>query len=167
MREITPDPGGHRFIGKALGEAGNELAEELFGCSARLLDVPDVDGWTIRLIAAHVHAFEAMTAHYLSLMVNRRNPDLPVIDTEIMRDDPDACTDDPDHETLEYHQLRRRVQYILWDLNDRDWERTGQHPYRGELSVVQLARELHLHDLEYLWRVRRIKATAPKAGRAR
>ncbi len=160
MREIIPDPGGHRFLLKAISEAGNELAEELFGCPRRLSDVLDADGWSLRLIAAHVLAYEEMVAGYLDLILSERLPGLDVVDTEAVRDDPDACRDDPDESVLSFAHVRRRTQYLLWDLHDRHWRRVGRHPYRGEITVLQLARELHLHDIEYLWRARRLKESA-------
>lgn len=160
MREITPDPGGHRFLLKALREAGNELAEELYGCPRRLADVRDGDGWSIRLIAAHVVAHEEMANEYLHRMLSRRNPTLPVIDTEAVLDDPDGCREDPESAAMEFVRLRRNLHYLLWDLDDHDWSRAGEHPYRGTLTVAQIVRELHLHDLEYFWRARHIKEQA-------
>lgn len=160
MREVAADPGGHRFLLKALSEAGHELAEELYGCSRRLLDVRDNDGWSLRLIAAHVRAYEEMTADYIEEILARRNPELDVIDTEAMLDNPERCREDADRAVMQYTHLRRRIQYALWDLTDHDWQRTGRHPYRGPVSVVQLARELHLHDLDFLWRARRLKERA-------
>jgi hypothetical protein len=157
MREIRPDPGGHRFLIKALSEAANELAEELYGCPARGIDLRGDDGWSIRLLAAHVVAHEEMVLEYVERILRSREPRLPVIDSEAVLDDPDACNAEPDGAALRYAHLRRRLQYTLWDLDDRDWERAGIHPYRGSVTVAQLARELHLHDLDCLWRVRRLK----------
>lgn len=166
MREITPDPGGHRFLLKALSEAGHELAEELYGCPRRLADVRDDDGWSLRLIAAHVRAHEEMTGDYIERILCERSPLLDVIDTEAVLDDPDGCREDADHAVLTFAHLRRHTQYLLWDLSERHWRRSGRHPYRGEVSVDQLARELHLHDLEYLWRARRLKEAAGSRRRA-
>ncbi len=160
MREVAPDPGGHRFLLKALGEAGNELAEELLSFPHRAADLAGDDGWTPRLIAGHVLAHEQMTDSYLDLMLRRRDPELPVIDTEQMRDDPESCTDDIEYATLRFTHVRRRLHYRLWDIDPHGWERTARHPYRGSVSVVQLVRELHLHDLDFLWRVRRIREQA-------
>ena len=159
MREIAPDPGGHRFLLKALAEAGHELEEELYGCPRRLLDAP-ADGWSLRLVAAHVRAYEEMVADYIERILSEREPLLEVVDTEAMLDAPERCREDVDRAMLVFSHLRRRTQYLLWDLGDRDWERTGRHPYRGPVSVIQLARELHLHDLENLWRARRLKEQA-------
>lgn len=166
MREVRPDPGGHRFLLKALTEAGRELAEELYECPRRLLDIRGDDGWSVRLIAAHVRAFEEMTADYLDRMLSERNPVLDVIDTEAMLDDPDGVRGDSERDVLTFMHLRQRVQYLLWDLGDREWRRTGCHPYRGEVSVEQLVRELHLHDLDFFWRARRLKERATSGRRA-
>ncbi len=164
MREVVPDPSGHRFLLKALSEAGNELADELYSCPSRLLDAADADGWTPRTIAAHVAAFEEMTADAVERILRRRRADLDVVDTEAARDDPNLGTIDIERCVTTFAHLRRSLQYTLWDLHDRHWQRTGVHPYRGEVTVDQLLRELHLHDLEFLWRVRRI-VEAARPGR--
>lgn len=165
MRPVAPDPGGYRFLLKALGEAGNELAEELFNCPRRQLDQRDGEGWSLRLIAVHVHAHEQMTAGYLERIVSRRTPALAVVDTEAVLDDPDGCREDADEAALGFAHLRRQIQYLLWDLDSAGWERCGRHPYRGEVSVAQWVRELHLHDLEFLWRARRLKEQTTASGR--
>ncbi len=157
VREIAPDPGGHRYLIKALAEAGNELAEELCAFPYRAVDVPDYDGWSARLIAAHVLAYEEMVAEYVQQILTRRTPDLRVIDPEAVLDDPNACREDVEHLVWRFEHLRHRLRYTLWELDDRHWERTGRHPYRGPVSIVQLVRELHLHDLENLWRTRRLR----------
>jgi hypothetical protein len=48
---------------------------------------------------------------------------------------------------------------------DRDFERTAVHPYRGEVTLGQIARELAQHDLEHLWQVRRLKFELLEAAR--
>jgi hypothetical protein len=157
VREITPDPGGHRYLIKALAEAGNELAEELCAFPYRTVDVTDDDGWSARLIAAHVLAYEQMVVEYVQQILTRRNPELRVIDTEAVLDDPDARREEVERAMWRFEHLRHRLRSTLWELDDRNWDRTGRHPYRGPVSIVQLVRELHLHDLENLWRVRRLR----------
>lgn len=157
MREITPDPGGHRYLIKALAEAGTELAEALCAFPHWAVDVLDDDGWSARRIAAHVLAYEEMVAEYVREILTRRNPELRVIDAEAVLDDPDGRHDDVERAMWRFEHLRHRLRYTLWELDDREWERTGRHPYRGPVSIVQLVRELHLHDLEYLWRTRRLR----------
>ena len=44
-------------------------------------------------------------------------------------------------------------------LSRRDWLRTGVHPYKGVISIHDIVRELHDHDLEYLRNARRLRET--------
>jgi hypothetical protein len=47
--------------------------------------------------------------------------------------------------------------WLLYTLDDDDWSRTGLHPYRGEVSIRDIARELHEHDLQHLNQARRTR----------
>jgi hypothetical protein len=46
--------------------------------------------------------------------------------------------------------------YLLWSLDESDWERAGIHPYLGPLTITQVAREMNEHDLAHLWQLRRL-----------
>lgn len=166
MREIPREPNNQRFLLKAVGEAGSELAEELMSVGRRDADRASADGWSYRLIAAHVRDHEAMTLSYLKRIVSRREPRLEAVDTERVLDEPELLHQRLDSLVSEFHHLRQQTLMLLWDLSDSAWERRGIHEYRGPCSVLQLARELHLHDLDYLWRVRRMREGTIETGRA-
>jgi len=157
MREIPREPQNHRFVLKAIGEAGRELAEELYGVRRREADRRGDDRWTLRLIAAHVRDNEEIVLSYLERILARREPRLDVIDAERALDDPDSVTEDMDELCNEFIYLRRQTQMLLWDLSPGAWERRGIHVYRGPCTVLELTRELHLHDLEHLWQARRMR----------
>jgi hypothetical protein len=165
MREIPREPDNQRFLLKAIGEAGRELVEELYGVGRREANRYAPDGWSLRLIAAHVRANEEMVLSYLERILARREPRLDAIDTERMLDEPHLVTDDIDHLLSEFAYLRRRTQMLLWDLSSGAWERRGLHEYRGPLTVLTLARELNQHDLEHLWQARRLREGALGARR--
>lgn len=165
MREIPREPDNQRFLLKAIGEAGRELAEELYGIRAREADRRDADGWSYRLIGAHVRDNEEMTLSYLERILARRHPRLEAIDSERVLDDPSLVTEDLDQLVQEFLFLRRQTQMLLYDLSASAWQRDGVHEYRGPLTVLQLARELNQHDLEHLWQVRRLRESATPARR--
>jgi hypothetical protein len=165
MREIPREPDNQRFLLKAIGEAGRELVEELYGIPAREAQRRWPDGWSYLLIAAHVRDNEEITLSYLERMLSRRNPRLEALDAERVLDDPTLVIEDLDQQVSEYHYLRRQTQYLLYDLPPGAWDRCGIHEYRGPVSVLQLARELNQHDLEHLWQVRRMRESALKTGR--
>jgi hypothetical protein len=59
--------------------------------------------------------------------------------------------------------LRRQTHRLLWSLAPEDWGRCGRHPYRGEVTIAQIARELAEHDLGHLWQARRLRETLRRA----
>jgi DinB family protein len=160
MREIPREPDNQRFLLKAIGEAGRELMEELYGIRRHEAERRWPDGWSYLLIAAHVRDNEEITLSYLERILSRRNPQLEALDAERVLDDPSIITEDIDRLVTEFLYLRRQTQYLLYDLPDRSWERCGVHEYRGPVSALQLARELNQHDLEHLWQVRRMREAA-------
>jgi hypothetical protein len=160
MREIPREPDNQRFLLKAIGEAGRELMEELYGIGIREAERPWPNGWSYLLIAAHVRDNEEIILSYLERILARRNTRLEALDAERVLDDPSLVTEDLDQLVNEFLYLRRRTQYLLYDLSPGAWERCGIHEYRGPISVLQLARELNQHDLEHLWQVRRMREGA-------
>jgi hypothetical protein len=165
MREIPREPDNQRFLLKAIGEAGRELIEELYSVGYREADRRAADGWSYRLIAAHVRDNEEMVLSYLERIISRREPRLEAIDAERVLDDPDLVTEDMERLLSEFGYLRRQTQMLLWDLSAGAWQRCGVHEYRGPLTVLTLARELNQHDLEHLWQVRRMREGALGARR--
>jgi hypothetical protein len=165
MREIPREPNNQGFLLKAIREAGNELAEELYSAGPRESRHVRPDGWSYLLIAAHVRDHEEMTLSYVERILSRRNPHLEAVDTERVLDDPTLVIEEIDRLVTEFIYLRRQTAYLLYDLPPSAWERTGIHEYRGPCSVLQFARELNQHDLEHLWQVRRMRESALKTGR--
>lgn len=167
MREIPRQPDSPRFVLKAINEAGRELMEELYGVRGRDADRRAGGGYSPRQIAAHVRDNERMTLGYIErISSSRRPPTLPAIDVECALDDPTSVTESIERLLGEFASLRSDTLGILWSLAGEEWNRAGRHQYRGELTLIQIARELHLHDLEYLWQVRRIREAIPPARRA-
>ena len=56
---------------------------------------------------------------------------------------------------------------LLWGLTEGDWGRAAEHPYRGSVTLEEVARELAQHDLEHLWQVRQLKEKLREAVSAR
>ena len=68
---------------------------------------------------------------------------------------------------VSFRDLRRETTYLLWGLTDADWGSSAQHPYRGEVTLGEIAHELAQHDLEHLWQVRQLKERLREAVAAR
>jgi hypothetical protein len=154
VREISREPQTHEFLIKALREASGELADELDSLRSREARRHPDGEWSFLQIATHVRESERVCLDYVERIVSRRTPVLEAVDLGALADEIDVRAEDVDAAVYEYLRLRHRLVYQLWDLSPHQWERTGIHRYRGAISVLQLARDLHLHDLEHLWQVR-------------
>jgi hypothetical protein len=153
---------------KALHEAAEELQSQLLGLSEEdLCRRPAPGEWSLKEIAAHIRDAEACFLERLRLIVDQDEPDLPDIDV-------DAYVLERDYQTLdlyevlqEFAQLRQRSSSLLWSLEPSEWEREGLHPYRGRLSIMQVARDMNEHDLGHLWQVRRLRRQIEDEHRAK
>ncbi len=156
VRRAGSDPA---FLLKAMSEAGGELRDILAGQPLGLLyepgEPPDED-WCLMGIAYHLRDVEERVMDQLRPMILQTNPEIPHVDMDDIpfREDYEGADDEDLMDAFYY--FRRRTAYLLWDLSERDWERKGIHPYRGPMSVMDIARELYQHDLEHLWQARRI-----------
>ena len=147
-----------RWLLKALREAAHELESQLWGLDEDDLRWrPSDDAWSLKEIAAHLRDCEEHFAESLEAIASRDCPRLRAFDADALVLERDYRQIDL-YEALErFEQLRHRAVSRLWSLAPEDWERTGQHPYRGAVSILQLTREQNEHDLEHLWQARRLR----------
>ncbi len=143
---------------KALREAGNSLLSELYGVNEDLLCRRPKDGdWCLTEIAAHMRDAEELVLRQMSAILDGSRDPLPVWDIDALPQERDYVAADVTLFLEELRSLRRQTTHLLWGLSGADWRCAGQHPYRGALSLGEIARELAQHDLEHLWQVRRLK----------
>lgn len=136
------------------------LARELGGVSQREAeDLRDgADGWSVLLIACHLRDYEVAWRERVELMLAEDGPTFGTFDH---------------HELVERHayarqELRavladlggRRAELIarLEGLDDGQWLRTGLHPEQGPGSVLDVAINAGLHDLDHLEQIARCLA---------
>lgn len=152
------------FMLKAMREASGEFRELLWGMrlgSLLAFGQPPDDDWTLMGIAYHLARAERVIAEQVERILTLPCPAIPHADLDDIPFFEDY--EDRDEEELleEFHYFRRRTSYMLWDLSLEDWERAGQHPYRGLRTLRETIRELYQHDLEHLWQARRMAEHLP------
>ncbi len=154
---FAPEYDGSRWLLKALREAARAFESQLGGLSERELRWrASEDTWSLKEIAAHLRDCEEHFLDTLELIAYEDSPRLPAFDADalVLENDYRDCDL---YETLErFEYARHRVVNLLWSLAAEDWERSGRHPYSGEVSIARLAREHTEHDLEHLWQARRL-----------
>ena len=146
------------WVLKALREAGNSLLSELHGLEDQELSSrPTGEDWSLKEIAAHLRDAEELALAQLTAIAEGNRGPLPAWDIDVLLLERDYQAADPNEALSQFTRLRRETTYLLWGLTEADWERAGAHPYRGGVTLGQIARELAQHDLEHLWQVRQRK----------
>jgi hypothetical protein len=150
------DPQG--FVLKALREAANSLVSEMYGVDEELLDVSPAEGeMCLKEIAAHMRDMEELALKQMAAIAGSSRRTLPAWDVDLLPMERDYRKDDIEVFLGEFRALRRETSEFLWTAGDYAWDAVGKHPYRGEVTLGQIASELAQHDLEHLWEVRRLK----------
>jgi hypothetical protein len=169
MSRPAPEYDETRWVLKALREAAQELESQLWGLDeGGLRRRPSDDDLSLKEIAGHLRDCEEHLLECLELIVYGENPRLPAFDADILLLEKDYREIDLYEAMERFEYLRHRSVNLLWSLEGDDWERTGSDPYRGVVSIAQLAREQNEHDLEHLWQARRVReAVAPGAPSSR
>ena len=164
VREAGSDPS---FLLKALSEASGELQRAFYGLTPRQLMIPGQgvdEGWHLLAIPWHMRDVERKVMRQYETILHERGSDMPHVDYDDIPFEEDYCEEDEEELLEEFHYLRRRSSYLLWDLMPGEWERAGVDPYRGRMTLLEIARETYRHDLEHLWQARRmmeaLKSTA-------
>ena len=157
VRGFAPENDSSRSVVKALREAARAFESQLGGLSEQKLRWrASEDAWSLKEIAAHLRDCEEHFLNTLELIAYADSPRIPALDADalVLENDYRDCDL---YETLErYEYARHHVVNLLWSLAPEDWERTGRHPYLGEVSIARLTREQTEHDLEHLWQARRL-----------
>ena len=148
LRDDTSDSG--RWLIKALHEASGELRELLVNALLdEAADAPTliraawqretIAGWQLaQLIFRDLDQADPLLLHSLEWLEQR--PDQL----------PDAY-----EQVRQFDELRSQITSVLAMLAPAEWNQSAQHRFQGPLSVRQIARNLHQHDLELLVALRR------------
>lgn len=164
----VPEYDEQSWLLKALREAAHELGAQLWGLDEEDLRWrPSDDGMCLKEIAAHLRDCEQYLLESLQQIAFEDDACLGRFDGDALVLDRDYRDVDL-YDTVEgFESLRGRTTMLLWSFAPSDWERTGIHPYRGPVSVLQLVREQNQHDLEHLWQARHLHETLAERTEAR
>jgi hypothetical protein len=153
MRPV-PEFDAKSWLTKALRETSHAMESLLWNVDDDLLDDrPDEDEWSCVDLAHHMTEMERRYLERLELVLRLDDPPIDAFDADSIEPAYRGSVYDA---MDEFGELRRRSVYLLWSLDDRDWHRTGEHPYLGQLTILQMAREMNEHDLAHLWQLRRL-----------
>jgi hypothetical protein len=118
---------------------------------------PDEHEWCLKEVAAHLRDAEALYRRQITVIADSPEPRIPYEAIDVLPAERDY-RDLPLQRLLhEYAEARDETAWILRTLSEDDWQRCGFHPYRGRISIEDIVRELHQHDLEHLYQARKLR----------
>lgn len=156
-----------RWVIKALREVPYSIAREVDGIRERdARRRTEADEWSMLEIVGFLRDSERedMTA---ARAILRRNG-APISERRAHYGPLDGAYDHEDVEGLlgEYWELREELVWLLRD-REEEWERVGEHPYRGRVTLDRLVHEVNERDLDVLWRLQRVRDALGVARRRR
>lgn len=111
---------------------------------------PAPEAWSALEVLAHLRSSDAILAPRLYQMLVRESPPLPGFD-ERRWAEVAGYADLPVSLLLESYAARRaELVAMLRRLSAADWQRTGRHEERGEITMVDVARWIADHEAEHL-----------------
>jgi hypothetical protein len=156
MRPV-PEYDAKSWLLKALRETAHAMESLLWDLDDDALDRrPADDEWSCRELVTHMCEMERRYIQRLERIVRLDEPHIDAFDADSAVPDDDADEQSAFDVMDEFAVQRRQAVYLLWSLDDADWQRRGVHPYLGPLTITQVAREMNEHDLAHLWQLRRL-----------
>ncbi|HLI50552.1 MAG TPA: DinB family protein, partial [Thermomicrobiaceae bacterium] len=112
------------------------------------------DDWGPREIVAHLVDIEVLYRGRINDVLGHPGAYLKVIDENKLARDHDYGSSDLQQSLGTFAEERGETISLLMNLALRDWDKTGIHEERGEVSVEELAESLVNHDAEHLETIR-------------
>lgn len=155
MRPI-PQYDAKAWLLKAMRETARAMEAIIWEADeADLERATDPDEWSAKQQLSHMCEMERRYIGWLECIAREDDARLKPFDGDSI--EPEVPLDRVGVYELmeEFGALRQQCVYLLWSLDEYDWERTGEHPYLGPRSILDIAREMNEHDLAHLWQLRR------------
>lgn len=108
------------------------------------------DGWSVLFIACHLRDYEAAWRDRLALMLAEDNPSFATFDHHELVERNSYATQELQAVTADTAAMRAALIARLESLTDEQWLRTGEHPEQGPGTILDLAINAGLHDLDHL-----------------
>jgi hypothetical protein len=147
-----------RWLLKAVRESIGELFNQFAGLSEEALRWrPAADEWCLKEVAAHLRDAEALHQRQIELISHELEPRLPYEAIDVLPFERDYRDESLVRLLREYESAREETVWLLRMFSENEWSRAGIHPYRGRMTILDIVRELHQHDLEHLYQARNLR----------
>ena len=108
------------------------------------------DGWSVVEVIVHMTQYEDWIAQRIDLMLTENNPTFPLTANRTLSDAELARLPEPAAMVADLRHGRGQLIQRLTSLSDEQWLRTGTHPEQGTATVLDVAINAGLHDVDHL-----------------
>ena len=126
--------------------------------ASTLRDGPD--GWSILFIACHLRDYERVVAARIEAMLTADDPALPGMDNDALARDGDYAAQSLFAVREELRARRAALLDRLAGLDAAQWQRPGHHPQQGAATVLDVAINAGLHDVDHLEQIARCRGSS-------
>jgi hypothetical protein len=114
--------------------------------------------WNLVFIVCHMRDYEAVAAQRVRDLLAGPNPTFAVVANDDLIRDNNYAAADLRQAVVAYAQLRRETVALLEPLADEQWLLTGVHPAQGPATLLDVAVNAGLHDVDHLEQIARCVA---------
>jgi hypothetical protein len=115
------------------------------------------DGWSILFIVCHLRDYERVVAARVEVMLTGDDPALPSMDNEVLVREGDYAAQSLAAVREELRAGRAALIGRLSGLDAARWQRPGHHPQQGAATVLDVAINAGLHDVDHLEQIARCR----------
>lgn len=146
-----------RWVLKALREVPYSIAREAEGVRDRdARRTTEADEWSIVQILAYLRDSEKEDLASARAILRRDGSRIQERRAHYGPLEQDYARVDASELLQDYWELREELVWLLRD-REEEWERAGEHPYRGKVTLDRLVHEVNERDLDVLWRLQRVR----------
>jgi hypothetical protein len=121
----------------------------------RLLKAPASREWSPAQVIAHLADAELVYGFRLRKVVTEPYPQLAAFDENAWAERFASVEEEPRDALARWRVLRESNLRIFESLVEDEWERTGNHAEKGEMSTADIAELLADHDRNHLDQIRK------------
>lgn len=123
------------------------------------------DGWNVVFIVCHMRDVERIFIQRVCDLLAGPNPTFAVIPNDELMRRRDYTTADLRQTLAEYELARREFIALVEPLTDEEWLLTGLHPSQGPATLLDVAINSGLHDVDHLEQILRCLAPVAQGKR--